>query len=144
MQGMDLLKEIRKESSLVYVVMMSANDIKQISLDLRQSSKFIIDLINEDYIFYIDKSSSSIADYCTLIDKISTLWDVRLDSVIEQWLARHKDEKDTIAIISEGKAFTWGELAKQVRLGTNIGLEIQKMLTRFFVYYNISKEVRQC
>lgn len=51
-KGIELLREIRSQTSLLYVVMMSANQIEG-----NIPSESIIEMINDDNIFYLDRSN---------------------------------------------------------------------------------------
>ena len=54
LQGINILKQIREQTSLLYIVMMSANAISQIAgLD-------IIEMINEDYIWFFDRNNGTV------------------------------------------------------------------------------------
>ena len=67
LQGINLLKQIREKTSLLYIVMMSANNLSQIAgIDL-------VEMINQDYIWFLDRNNSTVQDACTLIDTIAAL-----------------------------------------------------------------------
>lgn len=54
-KGIDLLKEIRKKTSLLYIVIMSAN---QLRTDIPLDS--IIEMMNEENFFYLDRSNDDL------------------------------------------------------------------------------------
>ena len=57
LQGINVLRQIREKTSLLYIVMMSANAISQISgLD-------IIEMINEDYIWFFDRNNGVVLEH---------------------------------------------------------------------------------
>ena len=64
-KGIDLLKEIRKKTSLLYIVMMSAN---QLGTDIPLDS--IIEMMNEENFFYLDRSNDDFNSVTAIIDKI--------------------------------------------------------------------------
>ena len=130
LQGINILKQIREQTSLLYIVMMSANAISQIAgLD-------IIEMINEDYIWFFDRNNSTVKDACNLIDKIRKLWNVRFDCVLEQWLIRHPDDNDKEAFseASTGRTYSWADILTELRLQTPVGKSFEQMLNEYYIY----------
>lgn len=129
LQGIQVLQEIRNTTSLLYIVMMSANALNQIAgLD-------IINMINQDYISFFDRNNGTIQDACALIDNIKTLWTVRLDCVLEDWLIRHPEDADKVAFKEvDGKIYLWKEILSEIRRQTPVGRSMEKMVVDFFIY----------
>ena len=130
LQGINILKQIREQTSLLYIVMMSANAISQIAgLD-------IIEMINEDYIWFFDRNNGTVTDACNLIDNICNLWNVRFDCVLEQWLIRHPEDnsKEAFSEASTGKSYTWADILVELRLQTSVGKSFEKMLNEYYIY----------
>ena len=114
-QGVDAVKELRKKTSLIYVIMMSANNVNQLS------SQDIMSLINMDSIFFI--KNTDIEGAKEKIETIRKLWNVRFDCVLEQWLIRHPEDNDKEAFseASTGKTYTWADILMELRLQTPVG-----------------------
>ena len=130
LQGINILKQIREQTSLLYIAMMSANAISQIAgLD-------IIEMINEDYIWFFDRNNGTVTDACNLIDKIRKLWTTRFDCVLEQWLIRHPEDngKEAFSEASTGKSYTWADILVELRLQTSVGKSFEKMLNEYYIY----------
>lgn len=129
LQGIQVLKEIRKTTSLLYIVMMSANSLSHIEgID-------IISMINEDYISFFDRNNGTIKDACVLIDRIKTLWNVRLDCVLEDWLMRHPEDAEKIAFKETGgKVYLWKDILCEIRQQTEVGRSMEKMVIDFFIH----------
>lgn len=129
LQGIQVLQEIRKVTSLLYIVMMSANALNQIAgLD-------IINMINQDYISFFDRNNGTIKDACELINNIKNLWTVRLDCALEDWLCRHPEDMDNIAFKeADGKVYIWKDILSEIRLQTPVGRSMEKMVVDFFIY----------
>lgn len=130
LQGINILKQIREQTSLLYIVMMSANAISQIAgLD-------IIEMINEDYIWFFDRNNGTVTDACNLIDNICKLWNVRFDCVLEQWLIRHPEDngKEAFSEASTGKTYTWADILVELRLQTPVGKSFEQKLNEYYIY----------
>lgn len=61
-KGIDLLKEIRKKTSLLYIVIMSAN---QLRTDIPLDS--IIEMMNEENFFYLDRSNDDFESVISIL-----------------------------------------------------------------------------
>ena len=103
-QGVDAVMKLREKTSLVYVIMISANNVNQLS------SNDIMSLSNTDNIYFI--KNTDIAGAKEKIDKIQSLWKVRFDCVLEQWLIRHPElnDKEAYSEASSGKTYTWSDV----------------------------------
>lgn len=130
-KGIDLLKEIRKKTSLLYVVMMSAN---QLRTDIPLDS--IVEMMNEENFFYLDRSNDNFDTVVSIIDKIRSQWATKFDCVLEQWLIRHPEDNDKEAFseASSGKAYTWGNILAELRHQTAVGKSFEKMLNEYYIY----------
>lgn len=129
LQGINVLKQIREKTSLLYIVMMSVNSINQFA------AADIIEMINEDYIWFFDRNNGTMQDASTLIDKIKHLWDVRFDCILEQWLLRHPEDNNKEAY-SElgGKTYTWEDILVELRMQTPVGKAFEGKLNEFYIY----------
>ena len=130
-KGIDLLKEIRKKTSLLYIVMMSAN---QLGTDIPLDS--IIEMMNEENFFYLDRSNDDFNSVTAIIDKIRANWNTKFDCVLEQWLIRHpKDNnKEAFSEASTGKTYTWADILSELRLQSSIGKSFEQKLNEFYIY----------
>lgn len=127
-QGVDAVKELRKKTSLIYVIMMSANNVNQLS------SQDIMSLINMDSIFFI--KNTDIAGAIGKIETIRKLWNVRFDCVLEQWLIRHPEDnnKDAFSEASTGRTYSWADILTELRLQTPVGKSFEQMLNEYYIY----------
>lgn len=128
-QGIDILKEIRKKTSLLYIVMMSANNLKQIE------GADIVSMINEDFIWFYDRNNGSVEDACSLIQHITQYWSSRFDCVLERWLLRHPEDLQKIAFTQvSGESYTWKQILSEFRLQTEVGRLFEQMINEFYIY----------
>lgn len=130
-KGIDLLKEIRKKTSLLYIVIMSAN---QLGTDIPLDS--IIEMMNEENFFYLDRSNNNFKSVFSIIDKVCSQWRAKFDCVLEQWLLRHPEDnsKEAFSEISTGKTFTWADILVQLRQQTPIGKSFEQKLNEYYIY----------
>lgn len=125
-QGIDAVSQLRKKTALVYVVMMSANPTDQLFAD------DIKTLINTENVFFI--KNTDIDDAKAKIEKITSLWNSRFDCVLEDWLVRHPEDAKKIAFRSLENVYTWETILRELRLQTEVGKEMEKMVNQFFLY----------
>lgn len=130
-KGIDLLKEIRKKTSLLYIVMMSAN---QLRTDIPLDS--IIEMMNEEYFFYLDRSNDYFGSVVAIIDKIRTQWSTKFDCVLEQWLILHPEDngKEAFSEASTGKTYTWADILVELRKQTPVGKSFEQKLNEYYIY----------
>ena len=130
-KGIDLLKEIRKKTSLLYIVMMSAN---QLRTDIPLDS--IIEMMNEENFFYLDRSNDNFESVVAIIDKIRTQWSTKFDCVLEQWLIRHPEDnnKEALSEASTGKTYTWEDILVELRKQTPVGKSFEQKLNEYYIY----------
>ena len=127
-QGVDAVMKLREKTSLVYVIMISANNVNQLS------SNDIMSLINTDNIYFI--KNTDIAGAKEKIDKIQSLWKVRFDCVLEQWLIRHPEDnsKEAFSEASTGKTYTWEDILVELRKQTPVGKSFEQKLNEYYIY----------
>ena len=135
LQGINVLRQIREKTSLLYIVMMSANAISQIS------SLDIIEMINEDYIWFFDRNNGTFTDASKLIDRIKNLWKTRFDCILEKWILKHPEDADKFAFREAGgNSYTWAEMLKQLRLQTDVGKLFEGMVNEYYIYQLLKSE----
>ena len=119
--GVKVFEDIRKQTSLVYIIIWTANNLNEVT------SEDLVKFINNDALAFI----SSTDDYTKVlehVEKAAHELDSRVASVIEQWIsARPSEEKDKPYITSsDGKSYTLSELLHEIRHQTSFGKEIEK------------------
>lgn len=127
-QGVDAVLKLREKTSLIYVIMMSANNVNQLT------SNDIMSLINTENIFFI--KNTDVLGAKEKINKIRNLWNVRFDCVLEQWLIRHPEDNDKEAYseAATGEKYTWADILTQLRLQTPIGKSFEQKLNEYYIY----------
>ena len=128
LQGIDVLSSIREKTSLLYIVMMSANNLAQM-----QTSS-IIQMINEEYICFFDRNNNLPEDACRVIEKIKQLWNVRFDCVLENWLARHGEDAQKVVLKKDGRGYTWNDILQELRNQTKLGKSFEELVNQYYIY----------
>lgn len=118
-QGVDALKKIREKTSLVYIIMMSANSLPQMESDSLST------MINNQGIFFINNTETEKA--VELVNCIVHLMDTKLDCVLENWISSHTDDVQNKPFInSGGKGYTLKDMLSEIRKQTEFGKMIEK------------------
>lgn len=121
--GTEILNDIRKKTSLVYVIMITANNLDNIPRE------DLVDYINKDAFAFISRTVS-FKVVKPLIEKAMHFLDARVDCVLEQWINRHseKDLNEPYLQTSTGNTFTLKEILNEVRLQTPFGIEMERSI----------------
>lgn len=128
LQGLNILKEIRNKTSLLYIVMMSVSPLKEMPEEELQ------EMINEDYISFFNRNNGTITEACGIIEKVENIWRSRFDCVLERWLIRHSKDANKVAYTTAGHTYTWKEILAELRLQTPAGKTMEQMVNEFFLY----------
>lgn len=128
LSGTEVFDNIRKKTSLIYIVIWTASLLENINrVDLL---KFIN---NEAVSFiYFTEDNKKVLE---LVDKAAHELDSRVASVIEQWInSRPDEEKDKPYIMfSNGKTYSLFEILQEIRQQTNFGKEVEKDMLMFAI-----------
>lgn len=126
-QGIEALKKIREKTSLVYIVMMSANPLSQMEEETLKA------MINHRGIFFISHNETDKA--LELIEKVEYLMDSKVDCVLEQWITE-KDEKflEEPYLIVGDVEYTLKNILNEIRLQTSFGKDVEKKIVRLAIH----------
>lgn len=131
-QGIDAVRDLRKHTALIYVVMMSANSLNQLD------PSDIATLINMNNIFFIKNTDTDGAQ--EYVEKIRALWKTQFDCILEYWLVRHPEDANKIAFTEvSGKTYTWGEILSELRLQTSVGKAMEQLVNEYYLYEYTTK-----
>ena len=125
-QGIDAVLKLREQTSLVYVIMMSANNLDQLSGD------YIAKLINTDNIFFIRNTDVNGAK--EKVRQIQSLWKSQFDCILEHWLLKHPENNDKEAYRVAGeKKYTWADILRELRLRSEVGRSFEQVLNEYYI-----------
>jgi len=118
-----ILSKIREKTSLLYVIIITA--------------KLIIEIPNNELAIYINKDALAIIDKTvSLSERIDCVkkaihsLDMRVDSILEQWVLKHskyEQEEPYLTTIS-GKTYTLKEILTEIRQGTDLGKSLERKI----------------
>ncbi|MBR1723109.1 MAG: response regulator [Treponema sp.] len=125
MQGIDILKEIRKISKLVPVIVFTGAD---------EPSQLIPDFINLDTNAYITKTASS-AEFVEKVRQCVEMLQNNVASALTEWLEAHPDsEKEKSFIYTvDGKNYSLNQISEELRLNSNVGMQFTNRLLKLTV-----------
>lgn len=126
-QGVDAVLKLREKTSLIYVVMMSANNPTQLV------DKDITALINTDNIFFI--KNTNIDGAKEFVNKIKLLWQSKFDCILERWILNHPEDAEKVVYKDGNGSYTWQDILVELRLQSLIGKSIEEMVNRYYIYH---------
>ena len=125
-QGVDAVLKLREQTSLIYVIMMSANNPSCLSDETLSA------LINTDNIFFI--KNSDVEGAKNKVRQIQSLWKSQFDCILERWLLNNPNKSSKEAFrVANGKSYTWGDILHEVRLRTEIGRSFEQVLNEYYI-----------
>lgn len=125
MLGVSALKKIREKSSLIAVVMMSAQTVNQME------EQELIDMINEKSVYY-SKRPAIEDDYKSIISEIRNSWATSFDCMLEEWLLSSKNE-ETVVYHSNGRDYTVKQVLEEVRKQSKDGKTLQAAMNLYTI-----------
>lgn len=125
MLGVSALKKIREKSSLIAVVMMSAQIVNHME------EQELIDMINEKSVYY-SKRPAIEDDYKNIIAEIRNSWASSFDCMLEEWLLSSKNI-DTVVYHSNGRDYTVRQVLEEVRKQSKDGKTLQAAMNLYTI-----------
>lgn len=126
--GVDVFEEIRKRTSLIYVIIMTASNLNNID------NKDLVKFINNDALafFYSTADTKAIVE---LVKKSIYQMEVRVDSVIEEWIVKKPESERTQPFIQtqHGKTYTLNDILNGIREQSEIGKELEKNILKLAI-----------
>ena len=119
--GTEIFLKIREKTSLLYVIIITAQLIDRIP------NKELVEYVNRNALAVIDKTTSLEDKIKIVKDAIHSL-DVRVDCVLEQWIYSHSEEQQNEPYLSTtaGNSYTLKEILTEVRKQTDFGRRMER------------------
>ena len=135
LQGVDGLKRIREKTSLVSIVMMSANSLNQMENSELEA------MINSDKLYFIKNDDLRKAE--ELVAKIQNKWVSELDCVLEQWVKSHNSEfRSKLYMVTSDGVLSLNDVLVRIRNRTPLGLKLEKQILQVAVD-SLTKDIRK-
>lgn len=126
--GIQVFEEIRNETFLVYVILVTADEYYKIK------NEDLILLINHDA-FAIENVTSDYKKIISLVDQAAHKLNARIDAVLEDWIAKHKPEDRGRPLVKtkDGKVYSMQDILESIRQQTEIGKEFETNLAKLAI-----------
>jgi DNA-binding NtrC family response regulator len=126
--GVDVFEAIRKKTALINIIIMTASNLGDIE------NKDLIKFINNDALafFYSTADTKAIVG---LVKKSIYQMEVRVDSVIEEWIMSKTEAERGEPFIQtqHGDKYTLNDILKGIREQSEIGKEIEKNILKLAI-----------
>jgi DNA-binding NtrC family response regulator len=126
--GVEVFQKVRYETSLVYIIIMTAKSLNTIP------SEDLIKFINNDVLQLIN-NTIDISEIVDIVDKAAHELDVRVDCVLEQWISkRSKEEREKPFMLTQsGRKLTLDDIIIEIRKETDIGKRLEKSIIQLAI-----------
>lgn len=127
LSGVQVFEGIRKQTSLVYVIMVTARSLKEIN------NNDLISMINNDALAI--ENVFSYPKIIKLVEDAVHKLDVRVDSVLEEWITKQTEEKREMPYlkIKGGKTYTLNDILKSIREQTELGRQLERNILKLAI-----------
>lgn len=121
LSGVQVFKDIREKTSLVYVILITADEFYKIK------NEDLIFLINHDA-FALESVTSDYSKIVSLVESASHKLEARVDAVLEDWITKQSKEKREKPYLKtkEGKTYTLDNILESIRQQTVIGKQMER------------------
>jgi len=119
--GTEIFLKIREKTSLLNVIIITDHMIDIIP------NKELVEYVNKNALAVIDKTISLEEKIKIVNDAIHSL-DVKLDSILEQWIFSHSEEKQNELYLSttSGQTYTLKDILTEIRNQTDFGRRMER------------------
>jgi hypothetical protein len=125
--GYEVFDDIRKKTSLVFIIMVTVRNLSEIPLSN------LIAWINNDAVAL--ENTFSYPKIVSLVRDAIHKLDVQVDCVIEEWIMRHPPDNREQPLIKtkDGKSYSMNDILKAIRHREPIGLEFERNLLKLAI-----------
>jgi hypothetical protein len=121
--GVAVFEDIRKKTSLVYILIWTASMLENIDReDLKK-------MINNDALGLLS-NTDDIENILSMVDFAAHQLEVRVASALEDWITSQpeKDRNAPYITSREGKTYSLNQILEEIRLQTPFGMETEKSI----------------
>lgn len=119
--GGDVFKKIREMSSLIYVIIVTKSQPK----DIKPTD--FIEFVN-NHALAIANPSDGYSDIIKLVEKAEHELSVRADVIIEEWITGKSNDarEKPYLVVLDGKQYSLNEILENIRKQTKVGKEFER------------------
>jgi len=123
LSGVQVFKSIREKTALVYVILISADEV------LKMKNDDLVFLINHDA-FALESVTADYTKIISLVECAAHKLDARIDSVLEHWILQQSQEKREKPYLTtkDGKKYTLEEILVSIREQTEVGKQMERSI----------------
>lgn len=127
LSGVQVFEGIRKQTSLVYVIMVTARSLNEISNDE------LISMINNDALAI--ENVFSYPKIISLVENAIHKLEVRVDSVLEEWITKQTNSNREMPYlkVKGGKSYSLNDILKSIREQTELGKQLERNILKLAV-----------
>jgi hypothetical protein len=121
--GVAVFEDIRKKTSLVYILIWTASMLENIDReDLKK-------MINNDALGLLS-NTDDIENILSMVDFAAHQLEVRVSSALEDWITSQPEKDRNVPYITsrEGKTYSLNQILEEIRLQTPFGMETEKSI----------------
>lgn len=120
-QGVEVFEKIRDKTSLVYIIIITAQVLSTIPTD------DLIKFINNDALAIINNTADT-DEIVKLVERAAHQLDTRVDCILEQWIAKRpeEDRQKPYLTTRSDKTYTLDDLIVEIRKETELGKRLEK------------------
>jgi len=135
LDGNQVLKKIRRKTSLIFTIIMTAHDLHDIDVD-----KYV-ELINNQALAFIKKTDGDDKILQVVAQAVHSL-DNRVDCILEEWLNYFPDEerKKPYMTMPNDVTYSIQDIMNEIRMGSDIGKMAEKGIIKSAIDLIVTEE----
>lgn len=121
--GYQIFDEIRRETSLVYLIIITAVNLDHV----RREN--LVKFINNDALAFLNKTAST-EEIVEKVEKAEHQLNARIDCVMEEWISKQPEDEISKPFLASktGETYSLKDIMLQIRQQTPLGKEIEKKI----------------
>lgn len=137
LSGLQVFKNIREKTALVYIILITADEVIKIK------NEDLIFLINHDA-FALESVTTDYSRIISLVESASHKLDARVDAVLEDWISKQSADKRAKPYLQtkDGKVYTLDNILESIRQQTSIGKQMERNILKLAVELLTSKNAK--
>lgn len=135
LSGIRVFEKIRKQTSLVYIIMITANELSFIK------KEDLILMINHDA-FAVESIANDYTEVIKLAKKAAYNLETRVDAILEEWISnKSKPERERPYLkTKDGKTYSLNEVLDSIRQQTDLGKTMERNILKLAVDLLVRKK----